>query len=361
MATQRRRSERAIKPIELQVICEPTLVTHNDPQLEPRYLIGDRPDQSDGSCRAKVAVTIVVLTQDEESNLPSCLRSVLAISDDCHVLDSGSSDRTIEIARAMGATVHFNPFTGFGDQRNWAIDHIPHRYDWVLHLDADERLTDEFVIELAEIIRSMPDTAGFFVPNKLMFGKKWLKYSSGYPIYQVRLFHRQRLRFENRGHGQAEVTTGKIGRMQQPYLHYAFSKGLENWFVKHAKYAKAEALAAKAERTSILSEMKSLFFGPQIERRRALKRISWRLPCRGFLRQFELLILRRGLLDGRSGLIYAKMIAAYETMTAVFIASGHSNQPASSLHVEGKPAQDVCSAKSIPTEYSVEKQKSGKT
>lgn len=323
------------------VIGKRGLVIPNDPQTDLNNSIENRPRQSGANGRPKVAVTIVVLTQDEEINLPECLRSVLAVTDDCHVLDSGSTDRTIEIAKQMGVTVHFNRFTGFGDQRNWAIDHIHHRYDWVLHLDADERLTDEFVDELTQIVRSVPDAAGFFVPNKMMFDKRWLRYSSGYPIYQVRLFHRHRLRFENRGHGQAEITSGKIGRMRQPYLHFAFSKGLEQWFVKHVRYAQAEAIAAVMTRKPIISEVKTILCGPQVERRRACKRLSWRLPCRGLLRQFELLILRRGILDGRPGLTYARMMAVYETMTGVFITEVRSTASSEFSVYRNKASEDV--------------------
>lgn len=263
-------------------------------------------------------VTVVILTKNEQCDLPDCIASVVPYSDDCIVLDSGSDDDTVAIARAAGVPVYVNAFSGFGDQRNWAIDHLPHRYDWVLHLDADERMTPAFAAELQEILRGNPSEAGFYVPSKLMLGKSWLRYSSGFPVYQVRLFHRERLRFVNHGHGQREVTDGCLGTMTEPYLHYAFSKGLEAWFEKHARYAASEAMTSVGDVKDQSHGLVQLLFGDAVMRRRVLKRLSHHLPARGWLRLFEILVLKRGLLDGKAGLLYARMMANYESMTAVY-------------------------------------------
>ncbi len=96
-------------------------------------------------------VSVVVLTFNEALNIADCLRSC-DFSDDVHVLDSGSTDETVDIARGMGATLHTNPFKSFAQQRNWAIDHIDHRHDWVFHLDADERLTPALVEEMLAVV-----------------------------------------------------------------------------------------------------------------------------------------------------------------------------------------------------------------
>ncbi|XZE55515.1 glycosyltransferase family 2 protein [Planctomycetaceae bacterium SH139] len=259
-------------------------------------------------------LTVVVLTFNEEVNLPACLDSLRGRVDDVHVLDSGSSDRTLEIANSYHVPVHHNPFAGFGQQRNWAIDHIDHAHPWTLHLDADERLTTELVAELTELLAANPPEAGFYVPNKLIFGDKWLRYSSGYPIYQVRLFHRQRLRFEDHGHGQREVTEGKLRYLQEPYLHEAYNKGLDDWFAKHAKYARAEAELLFANNLPMLDCFRKLVSGGSVERRRALKSLAYRLPFRPNLRMFYSLVVKQGIRDGRSGIAYARLLAAYESM-----------------------------------------------
>lgn len=268
---------------------------------------------------AAVPITVVVLTFNEERNIACCLSALRMHFEDVHVLDSGSTDGTRDIASQMGATVHVHAFSGFGEQRNWAIDNIRHRYDWVLHLDADERPTDEFVAELKDRVASKPAEAGFYVPSKLMLGERWLRYSSGYPVYQVRLFHRHRLRFVNHGHGQREKTAGKMGYLRTPYLHYAFSKGVQDWFEKHAKYAAAEALQVQNESWSTIGSILNCLSRDAIHRRRALKRLSYLLPARPYLRLAHTLILKRGLLDGRAGIAYARAMAAYEAIFEAYV------------------------------------------
>ena len=265
---------------------------------------------------APAPFTTVVLTHNEERSLPRCLASLSGVCDDVHVLDSGSTDGTAAVARAAGAAVHVNAFTGFGDQRNWAIDHVPHRYPWALHLDADERLTPELADELRAVLAADPAEAGFYLANKLLLGGRWLKYAGGYPTYQVRLFHVDRLRFENHGHGQREVTASRLGTLNEPYLHDAFAKGMDDWFAKHARYARAEAERAFADGRI---DWPGLFAADGVRRRRSAKALSLRLPARPALRMLHTLALKRGALDGRAGWTYAAMLAAYEGMTAAHL------------------------------------------
>jgi glycosyltransferase involved in cell wall biosynthesis len=269
---------------------------------------------------AALPLTVVILTQDEEKNLPECLRSVIGRVDDIHVLDSGSTDGTVAVARGFGVPVHVHPFSGFGQQRNWAIDNIPHAHPWVLHLDADERMTPELYAELQSLLASHPVEAGFFVPSKLMLDGRWLKYSSGFPVYQVRLFHRERLRFKDHGHGQQEVTEGTLGYLRSPYLHDAFAKGLDDWFAKHARYARRDAELMWQERRSLFGMLRHILGTDRVARRRALKSLAHSLPFRPALRMLQLLVVNRGLLDGRAGILYARMMAAYEAMVDVQLA-----------------------------------------
>jgi len=259
-------------------------------------------------------ISIVILTQDEEVNIGACLDSVSAF-DDVHVLDSGSTDATVRIVQERGIPLYHHAFSGFGDQRNWAIDNIPTRHDWQFQIDADERLTPEFAAEMLEVIERHPDHGGFEVASKLMFGKSWLRRAGNYPTYQVRLFHRERLRYVNHGHGQRETTSRPIGRLRQPFLHYAFAKGLDHWFCRHAVYARKEAEQSfrNDERPSIWR----LFSSNRTMRHRAIKRLSARLPGRYFLRLFYSLIIKGAFLDGQAGIAYAHMIATYESMINV--------------------------------------------
>lgn len=262
--------------------------------------------------------SVVILTKDEAENLPKCLDSLAGVSDDIHIVDSGSHDATCEIARRRGVHVHYHPFSGFGMQRNWAIDHVDHVYDWVLHLDADERWTPELTAEVSKRLADQKSPiVGYYLANRLILGEKWLRYSGQYPTYQLRLFRLGRVRFVNFGHGQREQADGPLAKLDSPYIHDAFAKGIEEWFQKHARYARCEALEAYASQDLFWQEVSGLISRSSVKRRRALKRLSYALPCRGSLRMVYSLILQRGILDGRAGWNFAKMLSIYESMIAV--------------------------------------------
>ena len=261
-----------------------------------------------------IPVSVVILTLNEEINVVDCIASCKELGD-VHVLDSGSTDRTRELGEAHGATVWNHPFKSFGAQRNWAIDNITVEHDWILHLDADERVTPELVRALRDLFKSDPEEAGFYLPNKLMLMGRWLKRCGGYPTYQMRLFHRERMRFQDYGHGQRELTEGEIGTIDEPYLHYAFSKGVSDWLAKHNRYSTEEANQAVQAGTHV--GLGDLLSRDRIRQRRAMKRLSFRLPMRDKLRVIQLLLVQGGILEGRAGLMYARLIAIYERMTNV--------------------------------------------
>jgi len=257
-------------------------------------------------------VSVVILALNEEINIADCLASC-QWCDDVHVVDSGSQDQTVEIARAMGATVHHHPFESFGEQRNWAIDHIQARHDWIFHLDADERFTPDLTRAMRDLIATDPPEAGFHVPQKMMLMGKWLKRAGGYPIYQMRLFHRRRMRFCDYGHGQRELTEGAVGVLDEPYLYSSFSKGLYDWLDKHNRYSSLEALRVIGDSDQEWA-WRDLFGRDRVRRWRAWKVFSYHLPFLASLRWFVILFVMGGLVEGRVGWFYAGLIAMYEQM-----------------------------------------------
>jgi len=266
-----------------------------------------------------MTISILLLTLNEEFNLCACL-SAVSWSDDVVVLDSYSQDKTMPMAEALGARVYQRAFDNFAGQRNYALDNIDFKYDWILHLDADEIVTPELHREmLLEIATGRFDA--FRIPSKTMFFGQWLRYSGMYPTYQVRLGHRNSLRFEQVGHGQREaLPPERVGTLTEPYLHYSFSKGLTEWFDKHNRYATDEA----RETVKILSagrrlDWRGLLSSDRTRRRRAVKTLSFRLPFRPSLRFFYMYVLRRGFLDGRAGLIYCRLLAVYEYLIVLKI------------------------------------------
>jgi glycosyltransferase involved in cell wall biosynthesis len=265
-------------------------------------------------------VSVIVLTYNEEDNIIPCLDSC-AWCDDVHVLDSGSTDRTQELAREWGATVHVNPFRSFGQQRNWAIDHIPVAHRWQFQLDADERFTPALVREMDERIegdRSRDDVCAYHCPSMMLFMDQWLTHAADYPVYQVRLIDKELCRFEDYGHGQREVPEGPVGTLRLPYMHYNFSKGLDEWFEKHNRYSSLEARQALAiPRQTLGGSLRGLVSRDALVRRRALKSIGYRVPLRATFFTFYTMIVRLGFLDGVAGLNYTRMRSTYEGMVAV--------------------------------------------
>ncbi|MBB5751864.1 glycosyltransferase [Prosthecomicrobium pneumaticum] len=262
-------------------------------------------------------VSVLLLAFNEEKNLPACL-DALEWCDDIVLVDSGSLDRSVEVARARGVRVLQRPFDDFAGQRNWGLDHAAFRHEWVLHLDADEIVTEEFRRAL-DALEAGETLDGYFVPSKMMLFGRWLKYAGSYPSYQVRLGHRDRLRFVQVGHGQREaVPPSRVGTFDVPYLHYSFSHGLFSWLNKHVRYARDEARLILADRAAAGG---SAAAGGAVGRRRAVKRLAARVPVllRPLLRFFYVYVVRQGFRDGRAGLAYAFMLSVYEGMTAIFV------------------------------------------
>ncbi len=266
-----------------------------------------------------VKVSVLILTHNEERNISACLGSLSGI-DDIVVIDSGSTDRTPALVEEKGARMLTRPFDNFANQRNFGLDEGELRNEWVLHLDADEVATREFLVALKKL-DNKPGIDAYRVPSKTILNGRWLRYSGMYPTYQVRLGHRDKMRFKQVGHGQREdLTPEQIGTFDEPYLHYSFSHGIKQWLTKHVTYAEAESEQFFRELQEPLYR-KELFSRNSTERRRAVKRLVNRMPVvlRPPLRFLHTYLLRLGFLDGRPGLQYSIMLSCYEAMIAAQI------------------------------------------
>jgi glycosyltransferase involved in cell wall biosynthesis len=255
-------------------------------------------------------ISVLILTLNEEVNIGDCLDSV-AWADDIIVLDSGSEDCTVEIARDRGARVMHRDFDNFASQRNYGLREGNLRHDWVLHIDADERVTPDLRDALQEKARRGEQRA-YRVPSKLIFQGQWLKHAGMYPTYQIRFGRREALTFSQVGHGQrGALPPDQVGTLDEPLLHYAFSKGVADWVRRHNRYSSDEASHARDTKLSTV-DWTALVTGTAQARRRALKDLSYALPCRPLLRFLYVYVGRLGLLDGRPGFDYAVLLAFYE-------------------------------------------------
>jgi glycosyltransferase involved in cell wall biosynthesis len=257
-------------------------------------------------------ISIVILTLDEADNLKRCLPSV-AWCDDIVVVDSGSRDDTVNIARRGGARVISRAFDSFAGQRNYAMMHAGLRHGWTLHLDADEVVPPSLHEEMMEIARDRkPGFDVYRVPSRLILMGTWLRHAGLYPSYQVRFGRTERLRFVDHGHGQREVQAlSEVGTLIYPLDHYNFSKGFNDWFARHLRYARQEAQQSHAMEAPALP-LRTFIHRDPMARRRAVKYFSSRLPGRPLLRFLHAYVLRRGFLDGRAGFHYAVMLAIYQ-------------------------------------------------
>lgn len=264
--------------------------------------------------------SVLILTKNEEANLPSCLDSV-SWCDDVVVLDSFSSDRTCGIAAERGARVFQRAFDDFGSQRNHALDHIEFRHRWVFHLDADERFNEALRAECEQAIGADQHSA-FFVANRIIFLGRWIKHSSQYPYHQVRLIKIGEARFAKSGHGQREDGAMRgTGYLHTPYDHLNFSKGIADWVDRHNRYSSEEAREAGLLRRQPL-DLRRLFSSDSLERKRALKRIHVRLPARWVWKFLYLYVIKGGFLDGGPGFQYCVLNGFYDFLVSVKIREG---------------------------------------
>jgi glycosyltransferase involved in cell wall biosynthesis len=261
-----------------------------------------------------VAVSVLVLTLDEEINIGACLES-LAWCDDIVVLDSLSSDRTRSIAEERGARVVTRAFDNWSTHQNWAVANIEFRHPWVLYFDADERCPPELRDEVLQRAQAEAPEAAFRVRRKDFFMGRWLRHAQLYPTWLVRLFRPGRIRYERLVNPVAMVT-GSTGELQEHIIHYPFSHGVSHWIARHNRYSDMEAIEAEKVRGRT-GGGGTLWSRDPNERRRALKDIFFRLPARPLVKFLYYYGWRRGFLDGRAGFTYATLQAIYEYLIAV--------------------------------------------
>ncbi len=280
------------------------------------------------SSLSKLPVSVLIPARNEEANLPACLESV-ARADQVFVVDSQSSDRSVEIAESYGANVVQFHFNGrWPKKKNWSLENLPFRNEWVLIVDCDERITPELWDEIETAIQN-PEYEGYYLNRRVFFLGQWIRYGGKYPDWNLRLFKHAKGRYENlsteaiRNTGDNEVhehvvMSEKVGYLQNDMLHIDF-KDLYHWLDRHNRYSNWEAkvylnlLNGKDDQGTIGAN----FFGDSVQRKRFLKRIWVRLPFKPTLRFLLAYVFRLGFLDGRAGYIYARLLSQYEFQIGV--------------------------------------------
>jgi glycosyltransferase involved in cell wall biosynthesis len=255
--------------------------------------------------------SIFILTYNEEVDIAACIESAM-LSDDVIVVDSCSRDRTVKIAANYPVRVVSHAFESHGKQRTWMLENVPYKYDWAYILEADERMTPTLFQECLEVIQQ-PDHIGYYVAERVMFMGTWIRRSTQFPRYQLRLLKRGHVWFDDYGHTEREVCNGSTGFLQETYPHYTCSKGLSRWIEKHNRYSTDEAEETIRQLQQGQVDFVKLFFGKsEVERRRALKDISLRLPLRPLVRWLYMYFILGGCWDGAAGFAWCTLQAFYE-------------------------------------------------
>ncbi|MFL6590716.1 MAG: glycosyltransferase family 2 protein [Chthoniobacterales bacterium] len=267
-----------------------------------------------------VPVSVIVPVRQEAANLPRCLDSV-KWADEIFVVDSQSTDATPDIVTARGAKLVQFQFNGtWPKKKNWALENLPFRNEWVFILDADEVLPPDAEPEFASAIANAGKLAGYWINRRFMFMGKWLRHSY-YPNWNLRLFRHSLGRYEkltdaDTRSGDNEVhehviVSGPTGRLRSEMDHYAFPS-VEVFIEKHNRYSNWEARVS-ADRQ--LSGSAAQISKGDVGRRRRLKQLSQRLPFRPLLRFLYIYIWQKGFLDGREGYYFARLHAVYEFLS----------------------------------------------
>ena len=261
-----------------------------------------------------IAVTVVIPTRNEARHLARCLEAVRRFSE-VYVVDSQSTDSTVEIARAFGAeVVQFHYHGGWPKKRQWALDSLPFENDWVLLLDADEVLTLDLADEIGEAIRD-PNLIGYRVFLRINFLGRELRFGAN-GFWKLSLFRRGKGHFECRLRDQDQsmsdievhehvIVDGRVGKLRHALSHHNV-ESLDRYLIKHNEYSNWEAKVL-LQGTEQHDELPPKLFGNQAQRRRWLKKRGFGLPGSPLFFFLYKYILRLGFLDGVPGLIYCAL------------------------------------------------------
>jgi glycosyltransferase involved in cell wall biosynthesis len=269
---------------------------------------------------SKIPISILIPTKDEERNLPSTLES-LSWADEIIVFDSFSTDQTVALARRFGCQVHQRMFDNFADHKNWAIRNIPFRNDWILILDADEKVSAELREELRIICGGKSDFGGYYIARQIWVDGVWLKRGGKYPDYQLRLFRNGRAWYERRIVHEHMVVDGRVGYLKNHLVHID-AKGVQRYIERHNRYAEMEAVEAliALRRARRAKPLAALLHGDSVQRRRELKMWAYRnLPFRPVFVFLYTYFFKLGFVMGKAGIKNSVLRMFYEYMIDLYL------------------------------------------
>lgn len=255
------------------------------------------------------ALSIIILTFNEEKNIEACLQSIIGLKCPIFLVDSGSTDDTLTIASKYDVQVYHHPFENYGAQRNWALDNLPIETPWILNMDADHRMTAELSIELEDIFSQsvLDNTQGFLISRRTVFMGKWIKYGGHYPTYHAILFRKGFGVCEDKLYDQHFVVNGHCETLKSDMID-TLTDSLQSFTTRHNRWSTLEAedqfygYAKKHKAELVQANVR----GNALQRRRYAKSVYEMFPLfvRPFIYFFIRYFIKLGFLDGKKGLIF---------------------------------------------------------
>ncbi|MFD2288838.1 glycosyltransferase [Pedobacter petrophilus] len=252
-------------------------------------------------------IAVIILTFNEENNINDCLESVKDFAAEIFIVDSGSTDQTLEILSEYPVQVFQHPFENYSQQRNWALQNLPITNSWVINLDADQRLTEEFKTEVNQHLNSgkLENINGFLASRKTMFMGKWIKYGGHYPTYHAMTFRLGKGVCEQKLYDQHYLVEGEMIKLKGDVIDL-ITESLSTFTLRHDKWSTLESVQQFSNVNSSTATISGKFKGDSMQRRRYFKNLYEKLPL--FVRPVLYFIVRYffrlGFLDGTRGLIF---------------------------------------------------------
>ena len=262
----------------------------------------------------KLPLSVIILTYNEEKNIEGCLKSIYGWANEIFIVDSHSSDKTLETANKFTEKIYQNRFESYAGQRNWALNNLPIAHDWVFFLDADEYITGELKKEIEEVL-PVTDCDGVYIKRRFYFMGRWIRHGGYYPTWILRLFKKEKA-VVVRDINEFVDVEGKAGYLKNDFVDDN-KKGITEWIAKHNRYADYEAMELvkakeKGQRIKDKGEKgggeSAKLFGNQAQRKRWIRQYIWNPLMPPLIRPFIYFIyryfFRLGFLDGKEGFIY---------------------------------------------------------
>jgi len=250
-------------------------------------------------------ISVIILTYNEEKNIEACLGSVYGHAEEVFIVDSLSTDRTLEVARKYTDKIYQHAFENYSAQRNWAQDNLPIKNEWIFHLDADERVTPELMDSLSRVFSDSKIGAdAFLVSRRTIFRNRWIRFGGHYPVYHLRIYRKNFGRCEARLYDQHFTSEGKIVQLEGDIINI-ITPDLKLWRALHKKWAYLEAKDYLLSTDGSGANVNSL--AEPIKKRRIYRyQFYYKMPLflRPFFYFFYRYIIRLGFLDGWQGLVF---------------------------------------------------------